>query len=185
MPNWCSNQVSISGSQEVIAEILAIAPKGVDEFQMSNFVPMPEELDGTSAPQDKPNWYDWSVENWGTKWDMCDVSVSVHPSKASFTISYNTAWAPNTPFWEKFSKLYPVRIEQRYVEEGMSFIGEAFIQDGMTEDYSTDIDSEIYTKAGAILNADGYVDWEVDQDYNLFDAFPLNLAEAFLSKAVR
>jgi hypothetical protein len=182
MPNWCSNEVSVSGSQEVIAEILRIAPKGGDVFQMSSFIPVPEELEGTNAPQDKPNWYDWSVENWGTKWDMCDVYMSVHPSKAGFSISYNTAWAPNTDFWQKFSNLYPVRIDQRYVEEGMSFIGEAIIENGMVDDYSTDITTEIYIKAGAILDESGHVDWEVDQEYNLFDAFPLTLAEAFLSK---
>lgn len=182
MPNWCSNEVSVSGSPEVIAQILAIAPKGDDAFQMNNFVPLPEELEGTIAPKDKPNWYDWNIDNWGTKWDMCDVHLSVHPSKAGFSISYNTAWSPNTPFWEKFSELYPVKIHQQYVEEGMCFMGEATIENGLVEDYSVDIDSEHYLKAGAILDADGNVDWEQDQDFNLFDAFPLVVSEAFLAK---
>lgn len=173
MPNWCSNEVSISGSREIISEILEITEKNPEKFQMSDFVPMPKELEGTNAPSDSPNWYDWCNSNWGTKWDMCDVYQSNHPSKASMTISFNTAWAPNVQFWAKFSELYPtLSIIHYYYEEGMGFIGEAIYENGLVDDYCIDISNEIWEKAGAVFNSEGYVDWD-NSDVCLFDVFPL------------
>lgn len=174
MPNWCSNEISISGSQEVIAEILAIVEKNPDGFEMNDFVPMPQELRETSAPSDKPNWYDWSISNWGTKWDMRDVYMSVHPSNTSISISYNTAWSPNCDFWTSFSELYPTTTTTHYyLEEGMCFIGETEYKNGFADDYCVEISTEMYKEAGAILDDEGNVDWDQSADFNLFDVFPL------------
>jgi hypothetical protein len=76
-------------------------------------------------------------------------------------------------FWAKFSEVRSVEITHRYYEEGMSFIGEATIKDGIVDDYCVDIDEDIYKQAGVILEEDGTVNWELGQDYSLADAFPL------------
>lgn len=187
MPNWCSNEVSISGKPEVIKQIAEIIQKNPNGFEMNDFVPMPEHLRDTTsgAGSDKfmsalegdtsieyDNWYDWSLANWGTKWDACDVYYSVHPSGSFISISYNTAWSPNNSFWTKFSELYPVSIEHRYLEEGMCFIGETEYQDGNEDDYCVEISDEMYREAGAVFDSEGYVDWD-KSDFNLFDVFPL------------
>jgi predicted RNA-binding protein len=173
MPNWCSNEISVSGSQEVIAEILAIVEKNPEGFIMNDFVPMPKELEGTNAPQDKPNWYDWNISNWGTKWDICDGRMSVHPSKAGFSLGYETAWSPNCEFWTKFSELYPtVSIRHYYVEEGMQFIGETDYENGFADDCCVDISDEMYSKAGAVFDSEGYIDWD-KSEVDLFVVFPL------------
>ena len=186
MPNWCDNEVVITGSPELITEIDNIISNNENGFEMSDFVPMPEHLVGTtsSGSTDKfvnalagdttveyDNWYEWSIANWGTKWEVSDCYRSNDTN--AIILGYNTAWAPNINFWAQFSEKYPVEISHRYVEEGMSFIGEAKIKDGITDDYCVDIDDEIYKKAGVILEEDGTIDWEAGQDYNLFDAFPL------------
>jgi hypothetical protein len=173
MPNWCSNEIDIIAQPEVIAEIVQVIkanPHGV--FQMNDFVPMPEELRNTTAPQDKPNWYDWNVSNWGTKWELGeDVSVSI--SERSIGLGFDTAWSPNCSFWVAFSEKYPtVQIEHKYYEEGMSFIGEAFYEDGNFEDNCQDITDEMLVKAGGVLDENGDIDWD-RSDINLFDVFPL------------
>jgi len=186
MPNWCENEIVITGSTEVINDIKSIIDKNPEGFQMKDFVPIPAEitelagkggqsnfvnaLAGDKSVQ-YDNWYDWSIAWWGTKWDISDPYLSVVDN--SIFLGYQTAWAPNVNFWAEFTKLYPVKVSHRYFEEGVSFIGEATIEDGEIDDYCIDITEEMYVKAGATLTDDGTVDWEAGQDYNLYDLFPL------------
>jgi hypothetical protein len=186
MPNWCDNEIVIKGSPEVLAEIDNIISNNEDGFQMGDFVPLPEHLRDTtsSGGSDKfvnalagdttteyDNWYDWSIANWGTKWDVSDAYRS--NDVGQILLSYQTAWAPNINFWAQFTEKYPVEVEHRYYEEGVCFIGEATIKDGEIDDYCVDIDEAIYKQAGVILEEDGTVNWELGQDYSLADAFPL------------
>lgn len=67
-------------------------------------------------------WYDWRIENWGTKWDV-DIES---PEKAAGSSSYqfSTAWSPPTPVIECMIKTYPDLIFRlTYVEEGPSYAG--------------------------------------------------------------
>ncbi len=87
MPDWCSNSIKIDGDEQTLKEIVSHALDG----NLLNYCnPMPAELKDTEA-NFKPNeqlikkygysdWYGWSVENWGTKWDInvnrieCNIS---------------------------------------------------------------------------------------------------------------
>lgn len=177
MPNWCMNEITIKGDEATIKEIATIIEANPDGlFQMNDFVPMPEELRDTTAPQDSPNWYDWSISNWGTKWDLSENTQHTIDSNA-ISISFDTAWSPNCEFWATFSEKYPtLTIEHRYYEDGMSFIGEAYYEAGNTDDYCQDLTPEMYVKAGAVLDEDGEVDWD-NSDIDLFTLFPLSELE--------
>lgn len=51
-----------------------------------------------------PSWYEWSIENWGTKWDAFRYEqVDDDP----FTFRFETAWSFPTPIFEKLAALYP------------------------------------------------------------------------------
>jgi hypothetical protein len=169
MPNWCDNEVVITADDpKVLQKIMEIAPGEETKFSMENFVPTPDEFPESQSSRD---WYDWRVNNWGTKWDLGEVYIN--QLGESISLGYSTAWSPNVNFWAEFSKLYPVKISHRYFEEGMCFIGEAEIENGKIDDFCVEIDERVYKAAGAILDADGNVDWEIDQEYNLYDVFPL------------
>jgi hypothetical protein len=188
MPNWCDNEVWITGNADELQELFNEASKPNEryddpehpiKFLMDNLVPMPTELRDTTAPQDKPNWYDWSLENWGTKWDLNqeydETRVYYTEGDSEGGLNYLTAWAPNRDFWRTVSKRFPnLRIDLRYIEEGMFFIGQEIIQNGETLDevYFNDVPTELCLTVGAVLDADGKIDWD-ESNLNLWDLFPL------------
>lgn len=46
-------------------------------------------------------WYDWSINNWGTKWNAFDSEIYNN------TISFQTAWSASFPITEKLSEMFP------------------------------------------------------------------------------
>jgi hypothetical protein len=165
-------------------------------FSMNGVIPMPSHLlhkktslgsdgefkDAIAGNQDVEysGWYHWRLAHWGTKWDLNPDTTQVDPlivqdDNASFEMAYDTAWSPVCDFWLQVSKKFPsLRIDVRYYEEGCNFIGQAIFEGGETlADECGEITSEDYVKAGATLNAEGIVDWDEDQDYDLMLLFPL------------
>lgn len=54
------------------------------------------------------NWYSWSNENWGTKWNACSAQVSDKKiSKGYVEISFDTAWAHPMPVFHKMFEMFP------------------------------------------------------------------------------
>lgn len=60
------------------------------------------------------DWYDWCIDNWGTKWNACDVYAGDN------FISFQTAWNVPDPIFEAFAYLcdkYNVTFEGEYADE--------------------------------------------------------------------
>jgi hypothetical protein len=81
------------------------------------------------------DWYDWSIFNWGTKWNAYDVTEwSINECSeytASATIYYETAWSPATALWLNVSKEYPkCEFYHEFADEGGAFLGSETIVDG-------------------------------------------------------
>ena len=146
MPNWCDNQVTITGPNSVIDKIEKIVKEEKDDQGLLNFMrPMPKELDGTTSPSssaDKPQpmvegfdcWYDWRVENWCTKWEVSEfygvdrqhLNDSLDESTISF--GFSSAWAPPTGAYTRFitsmaEKNLDVSLKAYYHEGGCDFAG--------------------------------------------------------------
>lgn len=172
MPNWCANETIIKGTAEEIQEFLTIAnyQGGTIPTLCEPFIPRPES-------DDKPefDWYNWSVENWGSKWSPDVNWIELSEDGTRLFLNYDSAWSPITQFWKTISERFKsFKIDNRYVEEGMAYMGQEIIQDGATQaEAYEDIYTEHYVKAGATLDENGYVDWNVDQDYDLWQNFPL------------
>ena len=53
-----------------------------------------------------PQWYDWCVENWGTKWNVeDDIDVVYDKNIDEYDISFQTAWSVPTGIVERYSEL--------------------------------------------------------------------------------
>ncbi len=74
------------------------------------------------------NWYEWSLENWGTKWNAYDISYS----EEGFCYEFETAWSHPFPIIEKLSLLFPdIEFFVQYADEDMgSNCGEYAIRNG-------------------------------------------------------
>ena len=63
-------------------------------------------------------WYDWSIDNWGTKWDACDTNVFTYDNYIG--IEFQTAWSTPYPVFEKLAKEFPdIEIEVKYADEDL------------------------------------------------------------------
>ena len=135
MPNHCYNYLEApDGDLSLIADYFSTEKREYSDLpdvflDFQKIVPMPKELEGTTSPSDGPNWYDWSVENWGTKWNSYDGNVT------DDGISFNTAWAPPTPVIVALAKQIDKPLRMIYDESGMDFCGEVLAYpDGTVED---------------------------------------------------
>ena len=74
-----------------------------------------------------PNWYDWSIENWGTKWNACGtvpVERLSYGNYQTLTYCFDTAWdTPReiiTALWVQWPDL---EFGGGYVHEGYEGCG--------------------------------------------------------------
>ena len=139
MPNWCDNQITITGPNSVIDKIEKIVKEEDDKNGLLNFFhPMPKELEDTTSPSssaDKPQpmvegfdcWYDWRCENWSTKWDINEF-YGVDRQGDTISFAFSSAWSPPIGAYETFivnmsEQKQDVSVKAYYYEGGWDFMG--------------------------------------------------------------
>ena len=136
MPNWCNNTLTIQGPTKTLKPLWEEANKEGSGL-LQAMKPMPKGLNDTTSPtpKDKPqpivdgvdNWYDWRVENWGTKWDVDLEGLEFTDNKdgtAAITGWFDSAWAPPTEAFNTFCDDNDnCSLESFYEEGGMDFAG--------------------------------------------------------------
>ena len=162
MPNWCDNQITITGPNSVIDKIEKIVKEESNNAEnglLQFFHPMPKELLETEAgPIAKTkkeknarqarklefgaeNWYDWRVNNWSTKWEVCEfygvdrqhLNDSLDESTISF--AFSSAWAPPIGAYEQFlADNENCSLKAYYYEGGCDFMG--VWEDGVDDCYA-------------------------------------------------
>ena len=109
MPNWCQNTLTITGDNKPKYK------KGDELF--ANYIPRPADIGD--------NWYDWSCENWGVKWDPEIELVD------DDQISFFSAWSAPFEGILRLSVLFPdATFELYYSESGNDFQGTAKFRNG-------------------------------------------------------
>lgn len=119
MPNWVMNYVTIITDDEETYKEIAEYVKGEDSvFDFDRIIKMPENIfRGNLGAKErekygKDNWYDWSIEHWGTKWNCCNAE------KAGFSFTFETAWSAPVPVIKELSRQFPdVDIALDYADE--------------------------------------------------------------------
>ena len=78
-----------------------------------------------------PDWYDWRVDNWGTKWE-----VDCHRNDyldGTLTIGFDSAWGPPTLAFQQLANM-GFEFEITYFEGGNCFGGRYTSKDGVFKD---------------------------------------------------
>ena len=128
MPNWCNNNISIAGSTETLQPLWEEANKEGSGL-LQAMVPMPSELNDTvkGSDGDAVNWYDWRVNNWGTKWDVDTEGLEFIDNgdgTGVITGYFDSAWSPPIEAYNTFLDMMDgCSLEATYEEGGMDFAG--------------------------------------------------------------
>ena len=142
MPNWCNNFVELTHEDpKMIQRAYDALERG--EF-LQEFCPVPEQLkitagflgDGDAQKELEAqtkrnveelgygNWYDYCVNEWGTKWDVGEQGASdIHPDGNLLTTSFDSAWSPPINAYAKLEEL-GFMIRAGYYESGMAYCGQ-------------------------------------------------------------
>ena len=184
MPNWCENTLVLKHEDPtMIARAHAAFAKG--EF-LNEFIPVPEDLTDTvsgSMAEDQreaheaqqeanvekygyANWYDFCVNEWGTKWDFGGGDGINEVAKNSLTVYFESAWSPPIRAYEKLTDL-GFTVEATYHEPGMAFVGSW--EDGNDEyiEYGGEKSDTVRNLIGADLDdcyniSESMAEWEAE-----------------------
>ena len=150
MPNWVHNSTKIIGEKKAVENCVA-SLEGEDEdgypnvFDFEKIEPMPEDVRNTDpdrvlgdGPKNRNNWYDWSCDNWGTKWNSCNADVNNRFEDGDnhvIEIDYDTAWTMPVPVWDKLAKKFPkLEFRHKFDEEMQHFYGVAIYKNGKLDE---------------------------------------------------
>lgn len=149
MPNYCSNDIAITGPKEDIDALEALLKTEEVAFDFNLFIPYPKQfkdaddearkvhaelakeagdpyrVDWSKVPKDGFNsgGYEWCIENWGTKWNALDAQAD-RVDENNFSVWFDTAWSPPIPIIHAMSEKFPtLEITMHYEEGGMDFAG--------------------------------------------------------------
>ena len=130
MPNHTDNRVILSHADSQKIDDIYNVMNTDDTELLNHIIPMPPEEEIASG------WYDWRLDNWGTKWDIYETHCTRIDAN-TLSMTFYTAWSPPIPVFDKLTDM-GYEINARYLDEGWMYIGEYV--DG--DDWSTaDIES--------------------------------------------
>ena len=150
MPNWCNNSVEIYHTDPAMIERVR---KAFDEGTLLNeFIPIPQSLKIVAGCVGDPdeqkkleedtarnkevhgygNWYDYCVNEWGTKWDVGADGNPAQDIPGGLMLGFESAWAPPCAAYDKLTE-QGFRIRAMYFEPGMAFAG--IWEDGIDDFY--------------------------------------------------
>ena len=143
MPNWCNNTLELEHTDPAMIERARAAmirgeflhefipvPKDLSETVAGGFSDTAEQaslLEKTKANIEKygyGNWYDFCVNEWGTKWDIGgnDYGAPTITETGKMIAGFDSAWSPPTTAMEKLVAM-GFRAKLYYYEPGMCFAG--------------------------------------------------------------
>jgi len=134
MPNHTDNRVILShADSQMIDDIYNVM--NTEGTELCHHL-IPEPRDDENEPTS--GWYDWRLDNWGTKWDVYETHCTRIDAN-TLNLNFYTAWSPPIPIYDKLVDM-GFEVTARYLDEGWGYIGE--YTDG--DDWSTtDVESVV------------------------------------------
>ncbi len=132
MPNHVTNILRVSGDPEKVREMFEAIKSdeiGLGSLDFNKVIPMPEYIFrgnlgmAEREKYGKENWYDWSISNWGTKWNSYGYDPVYTPKEFDGEhIEFQTAWSYPDPLIAALSKQYPdLQFEVIWADEDFGY----------------------------------------------------------------
>lgn len=131
MPNWVTNKVRLTGNKKDVESFkekhFTIDEDKEKQFDFETIIPMPKNIFRGNLGQEERNlygnnnWYDWSIENWGTKWNSrncCIYDTFNSKDNSELNFSFDTAWSFPFQIFTELAKQYPnMEFEVEFADE--------------------------------------------------------------------
>lgn len=159
MPNWCvNNAVLTAPSKEDLDRLVTSLETEENERFFNALRPRPLS--------ESENWYEWNVNNWGTKWDTEPSNID-RIDEITLDLAFDTAWGPPIALYE-FLVDQGWQVNAMYHECGMGFCG-MFNEDGdSTWEYNFEDETTIDEIPDDLLEWAGiryeYNNWKEEQE---------------------
>jgi len=159
MPNWCYNHLEVTGEEKQLQEFVEkslVSPEKNEIHDATGFT-----FEGTLPRGDRKDWYEWSIANWGTKWDACEPNIC-HNDINFFSVNFESAWAPPVQWIDNIMKDFPdLSFILEYEEPGMGFGGR------LTAEYEVIWDNLTWDIDQASDCCEGKVYYTDDEEFTL------------------
>jgi len=130
MPNHTDNRVILSHADSQKIDDIYNVMNTDDASLLQHIIPMNEAL------LDGGDWYEWRLDNWGTKWDIYETHCTRIDAN-TLQLNFLTAWSPPIPVYDKLTDM-GFDVHARYLDEGWMYVGEYTDEGGwFTEDFDT------------------------------------------------
>lgn len=170
MPNFCNNKLILTASNELLNKFW-IENRLIDDkdneylyLSFNKSVPKPENED---------DWYNWNINNWGTKWNACDCSVNeiesindtLNKEYTNLNYQFDTAWDPPLEWLEKVANIYSdISFTLEYSEPNMDYYGK--------KEY---INGELYSDKECPLSEYNWSKVNIDNLMNIIQKYKNNI----------
>jgi hypothetical protein len=152
MPNYASIRVSLIGPTASIQRFKSLCirvQRGADtkSFDFGGLLPMPEAVAATLTDKSQPaqacamgvcgfsGWYDWSLENWGVKWNAGGY-YEIRNEPTCLEFNFEAAWSHPEPVFHELARQFPdIEGEVFVAEPGMDWGAVAFLHAGSYQDH--------------------------------------------------
>lgn len=127
MPNYCDNMVTLRHEDKSKVDALEVELSKKTEDHRFN-----GEFFNHLRPNPTGEWeYNWSIENWGSKWDAGIIDFERRDDNEIW-VSFDSAWSPPIALYEYLVE-HGWEVDAIYYEPGMGFGGLFTTEDG--DDY--------------------------------------------------
>ena len=140
MPNHVTHKLMVEGKNKDLQKFLNTCFTKEGELDFNSLVPMPKILKKTICGNTNEmqtdryksiekeaiektgfkNWYDWSLDKWGTKWNAYHTQTTDNTD--SIELMFDTAWSCPVPIFEVLEIKWPVLTFEGFaIDEGFMF----------------------------------------------------------------
>ena len=177
MPNHVTNIITIIADKQRVEEIMEavkVDDRGPGSLDFEKIIPMPDNIFRGDLGQEeerlygKDNWHDWSVDNWGTKWNSYGYE-GMPNYDGSNQIRFLSAWSRVDPIMERLSQMFPdTEFFYQWADENLGCnVGEQYYQNGevIEECIPQSQSAQAYEMAADVMGLDlAEMGYQFDED---------------------